>query len=125
VPNGPVPSENEVAPAEPLYDPERVAFEDLDLTDADVVMAYLHDPATHVLYEDTSREFRRLPEPEQECEISKALDDYNGWRRQVAAALDAHPEASPAHDALVGLLKRLDDSIDVAKLRLFELKDEE
>lgn len=112
-------------PDEPLYDPERMVFEELDLTDAHSIKEYLGHPATNALYEDFGHEFRSLTPDDQRLEIETALGNYQTWRAEVAAGIETEPEGSLLRESLSQLLERLEDFIGLARLRLLELDDEE
>jgi hypothetical protein len=62
-------------PDEPLYDPDRTVFEDLDFTDPDVARAYLDHPVTEKLHDDINRLVRSRPTSHQRRDLS---DTYPG-----------------------------------------------
>ncbi|MFI2281371.1 hypothetical protein [Nocardia beijingensis] len=108
---------------EPLYDPDRMLFEHLDLSDMDVVDAYLNHPTTEKLVNDLGREFRRRPSAEQQRELSEQLSRWEKNHAEVAAALVRFDRDAPERLGLQRLLDGLVELIDAAKLRVLELDD--
>lgn len=111
--------------SEPLYDPDRMRAEDLDLTDPKVFSAWLNHPVTEAMFEDYGRAFPHLPAAEKRREISAGLRVSEAARDtliEVRDSLDA-PEAVRAECR--DLVEKLQPYIDGAKLRLLELDDED
>ncbi|MFC9660241.1 hypothetical protein ACFVJ5_08390 [Nocardia sp. NPDC127606] len=108
---------------EPLYDPDRMLFEDLDLSDPDVVDAYLNNPTTEKLIDDLGRDFRRKPNADQQRVLSEELSRHEKYRSEVASALLRLDPDVPQWLALQRLFDGLDSLIEATKLRMLELDD--
>ncbi|MBF6232434.1 hypothetical protein [Nocardia farcinica] len=106
---------------EPLYDPDRDVVEDLDLSDMDVMDAYLNHPTTEKLVDDLGRQFRRMPSADQQRELSEQLSQWEEKRSEVADALLRFEPDTPQRLGLQRLLDGLDGYIEAAKLRMLEL----
>jgi hypothetical protein len=57
------------------WDPDKMLFEDLDLTDHQAVMDYLNHPTTRALDEELARHFRRQPAEVQIAELREHLSN--------------------------------------------------
>ena len=106
---------------DPLYDPDRVVFEDLDLTDKEAVKAYLDHPVTAALTNDYGREFRRLPAAEQQSTLDDMLRQNKQRRAELVQAMDGFAPEAPARVAQQMLLEALDTQFGALTLRLLEL----
>lgn len=110
-------------PDEPLYDPDRMVFEDLDTTDLDMMSAWLDHPVTQALHEDLGRQFRHQPAAEQRAAIEQGLARDERYRTDLVERLAADDLTAEHRAGLQGLLDAFANNIDSARLRLLELDD--
>lgn len=115
--NGRVPNESE----EPLYDPDRMRFEDLDLSNLEAVDAYLDHPVTQALHEDLGRLSRQEPASVQRAEIERELVQCQAYRMEVAEAIiELDDSEDDKRTALLKLQDGLDGFIEGCQRRLSE-----
>ena len=107
------------------YDPDRMTFEDLDLTDMEAVDEWLNHAVTKALHEDLRRAFRREPAAHQREMISRSLAADEERLRELDEALTTREYEPEARAALEQLRAALDGVVTAARLRLIELDDEE
>jgi hypothetical protein len=81
------------------WDPDKMLFEELDLTDPDAIDDYLNHPVTQALDEAAAREFRRQPAEVQIAEIREQLSNY----RLMLLDLETSIEEARDPDARQGL----------------------
>lgn len=110
-------------PDDPRYDPDRMVVEDLDLSDPEVVRAYLYHPTTQALAEDKGRQFRELPAAQQRATLDEALRARRTDHAQISAKLEALESDDPARVGLQQVLEGLAMIIEAMTLRLHELDD--
>jgi hypothetical protein len=110
---------------EPIYNPDRMVFEDLDLNDPDVIEAYFDHDVTRALAEDHGRAFRTLPAAQQQAVIERELGTNNARRAELTQEINSRDSDDPVRTRLQDLLHALDRYSDAARLRLLELEDEE
>lgn len=91
-------------------------FEDLDLSDPEVAMAYLEHPVTEALLQDGAREFARLPREDQREHLQRTLEQWEENRRQLVEQ-PAPDMPDESRLALAELLMVLDDNIEWAGRR--------
>src|SRR3954469_1782007 len=111
-------------PDEPLYDPDRMVFEDLDFSNLDVAAAYLSHPTTDALVDDLGRSFRQLPASEQPREITEYIGQLEADRNKLSNMLQDPVEEGQIRDTLQTLRDTINNHIESAKLRLSELDDD-
>ena len=104
------------------WDPDKMLFEDLDLSDKDAIADYLNHPVTQALHDDLGREARRRPRDVQEAELRKLIIDKAETISQIIGILD--PEDSPEVRAgLEELITALEGHIAAAQARIRELRE--
>lgn len=110
-------------PDEPLYDPDRMVVDDLDLSDPDVADAWLNHPTTGKLMDDLGREFRRQPSAYQQSELSSSISRFEKDRAELASKLAGLDPDAPERGMLQLLLDKIDSYIEAMKLRMLELDE--
>ncbi|WP_280414953.1 hypothetical protein [Nocardia carnea] len=108
---------------EPLYDPDRMVVDDLDLSDPDVADAYLSHSTTDKLMDDLGREFRRQPSAYQQRVLSEDLGRFEKDRAELASTVAGLDPDAPEREALQPLLDKLNGYIEAMKLRMLELDE--
>lgn len=115
--------DNEEVPDEPLYDPDRMVFENLDHTNLDMMSAWLDHPVTQALHEDLGRQLRSRPAVIQRAAIKEGLARDERYRADLAERLAADDLTAEHRAGLQRLLDAFTSNIDGARLRLLELDD--
>lgn len=110
-------------PNESLYDPDRMVPDDFDLSDPEVVRAYLYHPTTQALAEDSGRQFRKLPGAQQRATLDDALRARRADLEQLTAELSALGPDDPSRPGLRRIFDALEMIIEAMTLRLHELDD--
>ena len=88
------------------YDPDTMVAADLDLTDVDVLDAYLGHPVMRALAEGLGRQFRQLPADVQLLDLSRYHKQLMGERERLGATT---PRPATVHrPAALHKLKRRD-----------------
>lgn len=104
------------------WDPDRMTFEDLDLSDMEAIDEYLNDPVTNALMEDLGRQFRREPAEVQTPELEESLTNQRERLAELVETI-AKPGWSPEVLTSFEELKvAIETSIHNAEQRIIVLK---
>ncbi|MGW5441013.1 hypothetical protein [Nocardia asteroides] len=106
---------------EPLYDPDRMVVDDLDLSDPDVADAYLNHPTTDKLAADLGRDFGRQPIAYQQQVLSESIRRYEEHRAELASQLEGLEPDALERDGRKPLLDKIDDYLEAMKLQMLQL----
>ena len=79
---------------QPKYDPDRMTFEDLDLSDLDAVNEWMEHPVTRALHDDLARSFQQKPEDVKRVAYSAEVARLLADRTNALKLMDS-PEVTP------------------------------
>ena len=104
------------------WDPDKMLFKDLDLTDVNAIADYLNHPTTQALHDDLGRDARRRPRKVQEAELRKLVLEKEETISEIIAIFD--PEECPeVRSSLEELISALEGHIAAAQAKIRELQE--
>jgi hypothetical protein len=101
----------------PLWDPDRMLFADLDLSNLAAIDAYLEHPVTNALHDDVARAFLHEPPDAQAAVLWGMIATHSSMLAELIPALEL-AEDDQHRQALDGLRDVLTDSVRRALARI-------